>query len=278
MKYIITIIGIMLGSISGSADVFAQTITFAPVREGDRFVRVDVVVSSTESINAIEGVVHSSRAPEAVITGNSLIPFWIQSPDITGNHISFSGIIPGGFSGSGTVFSFLIPFGKETMISFDSGQVFKNDGLGTSIILSGKTVTLSKEVQENLFTVESVLDTSAPEPFIPEFITDASVLNNRFGISFATQDKQSGVAYYQIKRYPYTFLRPFIPWKKTQETFIPLSRLYRFMHIEIRAVDRAENIRTVTMSRTQKFSFYEFIVLIIVSGILIIIIARKVYK
>lgn len=274
MKYFIFIIGIFFTSISGSTDVFAQTITFAPVRESDKYIRVDVIVSSQEVINAIEGVVTSSRMPQSVITGNSLVPFWIQSPDIMGNKISFSGIIPGGFSGSGTVFSFLVPSGKNIEFSFDSGQVFKNDGLGTPISLSGEKLTLSPELQKNLFTVVSSIDIDAPEAFTPELITDPKVLNNRFGISFATQDKQSGVDYYQIKRYPYKFLRSVTPWKKTKENFIPLSRFYRYMYIEIQAVDRADNIRTVTVPRTLSVRWYEIVVLISMSGILVLVIVR----
>lgn len=81
--------------------VFASAITLEPSTQslgvGDEFTVQVVLANESESINAVSGDIvfdDTTLSAERVLSANSIIPVWIDAPAISGNAVTFSGIIP----------------------------------------------------------------------------------------------------------------------------------------------------------------------------------------
>ena len=150
------------------------------------------VDTGTEDVNALEGtlVLPESMRLNEIQTGNSIILFWITTPEQVGNTITFAGMTPGGFMGAYPIFTISGEFGAQDLekARFESINALKNDGSGTSVPV---TVTLSP--------VELKGDTEPPEDFTPVIASDQALFGGKHFLVFATQDKGSGVAHYEVR-------------------------------------------------------------------------------
>lgn len=197
-----------------------------------------IVDTGNISINALEATIHMPEgvSVEKVYDGNSVILFWIKAPvyDSQSQAISFSGITPGGFSGERMVLSFSGELTVEDLSHFTFSEVraLKNDGLGESVAV--RLFVQPTEIAE---------DRTPPEPFKPIISSSSDVFDGQRFLSFATQDKGTGIEHYE---YVTTWL--FFPrdsdWLETKSP-IALSRTMLFKKIYIRAVDKSGNYREV---------------------------------
>lgn len=127
--------------------VYAASLSISPPNEtlevGDR-VTVKVMVSGSESINAVSGEVSIPTnlfSIESVSKFGSVLNFWVSEPTFSNSsgRVNFEGVALGGFqggSGSVVTISLRAKAVGEGKISFVSGQVLANDGQGTNVTQS----------------------------------------------------------------------------------------------------------------------------------------------
>lgn len=198
-----------------------------------------------ETVNAIEGLVFipENLMIDNVYTGNSSILFWIVSPKYSKESgITFAGFTPGGFKGVQSLFSFSGEFSNKELASIlpDKIVALRNDGLGTTVPV--KVRIARSEIKE---------DMSPPEPF--EIIVSSSpdVFSNRYFLSFATQDKGTGV-----RRYEYSSVWLVPLWNTWHEAELPLmlTREMLFKRVYVRALDGAGNYRTQSVAGPYRYA------------------------
>ncbi len=150
-------------------------------------------------LNAIEGTITVADNVTDVYDTSSVVAFWTTTPSITNGTIAFSGIIPGGFQGTGILFWLVhdsTSIGEAAQI--DSFTALRNDGLGTkdklSIEANGR---LSAGAME---TVSIADDETPPESFSVTIIAIADDSGTtRYAASFATRDNETGVDHYEVQ-------------------------------------------------------------------------------
>lgn len=246
----------------------------------DKF-KVEVILDSKEAINALEGELVFAgdyASLEAVSDGNSIINFWIQRPQTTAdNRLEFAGIIPGGFKGGkGNLFTMIFKSkyplnGGEKIPSFIVAKKirgFVNDGQPSAIKLVFSPIELAMPAEA---VEEKPKDYTPPENFTPAIGRDPLMFAGKYFLVFGTQDKDSGVNYYEVKEGDQSFGRAESPYLLENQLLTGL--------IFVRAVDYAGNIRQAAV-RPLRYSFpYKifFIVLIalVILGYLLLKQARK---
>jgi hypothetical protein len=143
-----------LSAVAASLSISPQSGTF---EVGDK-VTARVMVSSSESINAISGQVSFPAAifnVESVSKAGSILNFWVSEPDFSAGvgTLQFEGVALNGFQGgTGTVISVVLRAVKvgSGNISFKSGKVLANDGQGSDVTGSLTGATLSVEAKKEV--------------------------------------------------------------------------------------------------------------------------------
>jgi len=230
------------------------------------------------------------------LDGNSILTF-IDKPQLSQEGIiSFSGIIPGGYSGRlpgdpgesnllGTiVFQALKTPHKQTTIKIlNNSQLLINEGqYAINPIFSSLDINIYP--QEVVFNPLNELeqtqeaDRIPPEEFHPEIIE----INNQNYLIFNTQDKQSGIDHYEIvflKPNIFGLLRPIDSIKNATSPY-PLSETDLKYSFEVKAIDKNGNIRIARVSPLIVMPWYQkyLIWVIIISVPLIIFIAFIISK
>lgn len=132
---------------------------------GDR-ITARVVVSSDTSVNAVSGTLTlptSLFTIESVSKTNSVIDFWVTEPSFSQSQgtISFEGVKLSGFTGDKTIvtISLIAKTSGDGLISFKSGQVLANDGVGTDVTKSKSGATYS--------VVPAAIKITEPAPATP---------------------------------------------------------------------------------------------------------------
>lgn len=214
----------------------------------DKF-KVEVILDSEESINALEGelvFLNDFADLESVSDGNSVINFWIERPRMTtDDRLEFAGIIPGGFKGGKSslftmIFKSKYPLnGGEKIPSFivvKKIRAFINDGQPSAAKLAFAPIELVMPSE----AVEAKLkDYIPPENFTPEIGRDPLMFTGKYFLVFATQDKDSGINYYEVKEGGRSFGRAESPYLLENQLLTE--------RILVRAVDYAGNIREVAV-------------------------------
>ncbi|MEZ4210653.1 MAG: hypothetical protein R3B38_03025 [Patescibacteria group bacterium] len=159
-----------------------------------------------KEINAIDGrlTLSGNGRIEDMRIGGSVVGIWVQQGVSTnGKTLEFAGAIPGGFTGSGLLFSVEYRAQGTGLLSFglEGVRTLLNDGLGTkdSVTVSGVTVRVSPATAPTDETQPEKADTTKPESFTVKLIQDESVFDGKWHIVFNATDGQSGVDHYEIK-------------------------------------------------------------------------------
>jgi hypothetical protein len=238
-------------------------------------VRVSIILDSAIPTNAFSGTLSytNNLEPIALSDGNSIINMWITHPVIsTGAPITFAGITPGGFSGSGgTLFSVLFrakAIGKAN-ISLGDIEVLRNDGVGGRELVRSEQLVLSIGSKSSGGYTEPI-DRTPPESFTAYLGNDSQLFDGRNYLVFTTVDKSSGVDRYVVaeSRLP-SFLFSIFPLLWTTARVSPYvivdqnltSTLY------VKAFDRSGNERLSVFPPQHLFTTYEkmaFLVILIV--------------
>jgi len=166
--------------------------------------------TDNEEINAIEGKIifpQDLLEIKKINDGNSIINFWIEKPkSASEGQIAFSGIVPGGYNDSkGLIFSitFLTKKGGGGAIEFSGVKTLRNDGKGTEVPLtiSNFQFLISNPpagIPVPQITTPKTEDRNPSEAFTPQIAANPTIFNGKWFLVFATQDKGSGIDYYQV--------------------------------------------------------------------------------
>lgn len=237
---------------------------------------IRVNVEHNESINAIEGYV---EFPNDILkvkdfsTGNSILTF-IEKPKIDYGKglISFTGIIPGGYSGMipgdpgksnllGKIIFQAVSSGSAQIVFKDNSQALLSDGKGTPAKLITKGVIIEVELpkEEPLrdeWKEELEKDKIPPEDFIPEIIK----INDKYYLAFSTKDKNSGIDHYEIFEEDISRTTGKLFWG---QNWIERGSPYLLKDqsltsaIEIKAIDKAGNEKIVKLPAAYSLSWYK---------------------
>ncbi len=139
-KIILTVISLCV--LLPRAVLGAQFIASSSAKElhmGDQFEVSIVLDTQGENANAFGGTITYPAGlleVKEIRTGNSLVNFWVDAPTSTPDGIVFSGITAGGYTGrSGSILSLVFSAINtgEGSIGMKSGQLLRNDGVGSPI-------------------------------------------------------------------------------------------------------------------------------------------------
>ena len=164
-------------------------------------IRID---TEDESLNAFGGTL---RFPADLVEikeirdGGSIITAWLEQPrEGEWGTVSFSGITPGGYRGSGTLFSVVFTAQEEGtgLFSWEDLAVFLSDGTGKPATVSGVATSFSVSAKAKDGQLELSEDTVAPEEFTAVIAQSDDAFEGKPFLVFATQDKGSGIARYEV--------------------------------------------------------------------------------
>lgn len=212
---------------------------------------LSVILVSDENINAFEGVIKIdplAATIERVRNANSLVSFWIESPETDeSGAVRFSGIVPGGEMGPLPLFVIDIK-----NISFDAGSVtgtaavFAHDGKGTK-----ESAAVMYVVSDISVPVSSQEDTTPPDSLILLIERDKNLFDGDATLIFSAQDDTSGIAYYEVQEHDARVPEP-EGWERAESPH-RLLRQSRSGYVSVKAVDYAGNVRIETVSLTSAF-------------------------
>ena len=246
-------------------------------------IKVDVYLDSeNQTINTISAdiTIRGIRNPSIdIIDGNSSILFWIDKPSFKKDtsSISFSGITPGGLNDNKIfLFSILVTNQEPNdTLSFSLSQshILLHDGNGTKITtrLIPKNVFVSPDSNFSQST-QNPIDSEPPEDFTPKIVEDENLFEGQKTLLFATQDKGTGLDYFEVKE------GYFSTYRKAESPYL-LQHQNSWKTIFVRAIDRSGNERLAVI-HPQKNIFVEnfiliFSILIVIVIIAIIVIRRR---
>ncbi len=235
--------------------VFAEPVTVS-VQPGAQAI-FSVFLRVPDAINALEGrLVFPKDLLEVkqIREGNSFLNFWIEKPTLSDQTVTFSGIVPGGFSGPrGLVLTFVVSglhTGKGTIV-FQQGKAFYHDGLGTDVALANFSLPAEVSSQAKAVDVQSILaDQDVPEPFTIQLSRDTNLNDGAWTAVFATQDKGSGIDHYAVfeskEQVDPKTIDP-RSWVVSDGTYL-LQDQTRKNFVYVRAIDRSGNERLAVLS------------------------------
>ncbi len=226
---------------------------------GDSFQVVVNLDAGANSVNTISGKISVPTDYFDISSlryGTSIVTLWVEKPavDSSAGQITFTGGIPGGFnSRTGQVLSFVLKAKKvgTATLSLSDAKVLLNDGQGTelkNLNLPPLSVSISKALtaptpgkispEPQVYTPP--VDNTPPEAFIPLVSRHPSIGDNSYFVSFSAVDKDSGIAYYQVKETPW--LLPFgaEDWVRADSPYILKYQLWP-TEVTVRAFDQQGN-------------------------------------
>ncbi len=226
------------------------------VVQNEQFV-VDIVVNSAEPLNAIEGQLVFPMDAVTVVDirdGNSIINFWVDKPHLAQSGVvAFSGITPGGFSGTNNIILSVVFEAKSSGVASLSLQkitALKNDGLGTKAILDSRAVHISIGPGDSVSRKEVLKDTESPEDFNPVITSDPTIFNGTYFLVFATQDKGSGINRYAVREGEWG-------WYRNAESPHLLKHQQLNKNIYVKAIDKAGNARVTIVEPQNSIPWWE---------------------
>lgn len=213
---------------------------------------VQVVLNAEdESINTIGGTIVIPQRLfeiEHIHDGGSVVSLWIEQPESKKGAVSFAGAIPGGYRGEeGLLFTMQLKALAEGngIIQAEDVQAFLSDGLGTKLVGRGLDEHIVIETGE-IADEETLKDGVPPEAFTPLVITDPDVFGGSYIVVFATQDKGSGTAYFEIQENGNPRPSPEL-WRQESSPYV-LHDQALSSYIHVKAVDNMGNVRIATIS------------------------------
>ena len=304
MKKIIFLFFIFCFLISGSAlaaEIYLESSQpeYAPNETFALDIRLNV--TPPENVTAIEGEIkynnHDLKAID-FLKGNSILTY-VDEPKINQEEgiVTFSGIIPGGYTGrlpgdpgesnllGKIMFQAQKTINPQTSIYFlNNSRVLLDEGKEAKTNLVFKPLDIQISSQEvvlnplNEWEKAKEEDKIPPEEFKPEIVK----IDEKYFLVFNTQDKQSGIDHYEIVTLRKTILGQLVSisdFKKGESPY-PLNEADLNKIIEIKAIDKAGNEKIATLYPQTKIKWYKNYWLwgIIVMGIIIIYVGWRILR
>ena len=282
-----------LAFVAGSAFAArAQAATYsfgtssAVVHMGEE-IAVDVMVDPDgQNINTVSATI--DLPPNLSYVGqddsSSIVGLWVDEPtyDPETDTFSFSGIIPGGFSGlidpfaadgatksGGTVIRLLFKgssVGAGTL-SYEAADAYLSDGLGTETAVDSKTLSLVIDTIIGQALPPPTDDIDPPLPFTPILERDYLLDDGKYVAIFNTEDKGSGMDHYEIKEGKSAWVLATSPYILKDQTVSG--------DVVIKAVDRAGNAEYETIPALRHFSFFDAGIILGVLLVLFLVTRRR---
>lgn len=193
---------------------------------------ISVYLDPTANVNAVEGVL---KLPEGSVvkevrTGGSVVQYWLETPFVQDGSIPFSGMIPGGFSGTlgtddgaGLVLSVVLE-GSAEGATLTGGAVYQHDGSGTRLAVADSAVS-----------ADGVEASPEEDGTAPEWARAIRLREDgRTFLILSGVDKGSGIAYFEVAEGFGAFVRTSNPYELTDAHGLTFAR--------VRVVDNAKNI------------------------------------
>jgi hypothetical protein len=280
-QFIIFIFSVSFLAVISPFSVYASEIIFQSPSQslgvGDQFSVPIVLSSDGEDLNAISGDVtwnDDTLSAVNVLSANSIVSSWIEAPQISGNSVSFSGIMPGGYQSvfdpvlqkdnPGLVATIIFQVKKAGVgkIEFTDAHLFENDGLGTEASVQDNPLTVSFGALGSGLTVSTINDTNPPEAFTPILANDPNIYNGKTVVIFSTADKETGIDHYEVKEGNSDWIQAESPF------LLPDQRFHGTVYVK--AVDLAGNYRIGRVELTQKTPAWIFFVPVLIILLIII--------
>ena len=283
----IAVISILIGLILCPAFALAADVVILPEQKSvianAEFVTDITINTGGESINAFSGTI---TFPTDLITlkevrlGSSIINYWIDKPLLNETEITFAGMTPGGFTGDhGLLFSLIFTATHEGQgtIKINNPEFLKNDGFGSAanLAVGHSAITILPPDQRRSIKIPPIPDEQPPAAFAPIIDRSPALHNNAWVIFFSTQDKESGINYYEVQEKTNGLPTFFTPWQRVESPYL-LKDQSVSNGLNIRAVDLAGNIRTVHVPALFPEAWYLNLTnWFILVGIAVILVALK---
>lgn len=238
--------------------------------------RVEIFLDSPENVNALEGVIKfptETLEVKDVNDGNSIVSFWITRPKAENGEISFAGAIPGGYPAfNGKLFSieFLAKKTGKATIGIQNAQALLNDGKGTPAQLSLKTLVVNVSSKPTGAMTTEIQDITLPESFKPIIAKDPNLFDGKYFVSFSTQDKGSGIDYYEVVEGRGFFQPNPENWQRGDSPQVLRDQELRSW-IFVKAVDKKGNERLAVLPPIN-IPIYQKLLTILIGPIVIVII------
>jgi len=262
-------VGILAVSfLSFAAPARAATLSFDPqdhtVGMATPF-EVGLRLDAGASVNtvSITLVFPPNLTPVDVSDGNSIINFWVDKPTYSeaNRTLTFSGIIPGGYTGTGgrlILLKLKASAPGSATLTADAGRsvIYLNtpDAVADTFIV--RPFTLSVETgKENM--PNQIPDNAPPEAFLPSLVRIPDELGKeQIAVVFATQDKGSGISQYEVRETPSdAWFADDQGWQVAQSPYVLRDQDLRSV-IEVRATDKEGNARIETIATPYPIPWY----------------------
>lgn len=266
--------------LASASSISVSNQSTSTLNQGDE-VRLDVFLNTEgDTINTVMGKLSIPRdvfEVKEVLNGNSAVTLWVEAPNTddlsnTGSS-TFAGIIPGGYrSERGYLFSIILKTrvaGKAT-IKLDDLNVIQNTADAKLERLANSNLQLGISREVGTYVISATTDEIAPENFRPLIAQDKDMFDGKYFAIFVTQDKGSGVDYFEVKEGR---------WGKYERGESPyiLKNQNADSVLYIKAVDKAGNSRTVSIYGPEYKPWYERqAVLIILMFVFLAVVWRSV--
>lgn len=279
-RFIALLAGLLMAMPASAALLFSEPrqIEITP----DQTFEVGVFLDTqNDDINAIEGEIEFPQdllELREIRDGNSIINFWVDRPVLGPSPMRFSGIIPGGYRfPKGLVLSLVFQSKKNGSgtIRIENAHTLRNDGQGTEtpLTLAISSFIISEQPQFPPPAVMPIVDNTPPETFQPELSSDFAIFSGKLFLSFATQDKGTGIDHYEVRE---MFAWGMGSWVRAESPYVLIGQNASFP-VEVKAVDRTGNSRisrTVQLKRSP--SANELIALgVLLAMALMLVLIRK---
>lgn len=195
---------------ASAARAATLTIAASPSAALGQSFLVNVVLDTQgDDVNALQGEIvfpPNLFTLKDINDGSSPISLWIEPPHETASGtIVFSGIIPGGFTGSASsvVSAALVPIANGIgSVDIQNAQLLRNDGNGSMIALTtaGQAIGVGSSISTP--SAELFPSSTTPQTFIPIVAQDPDIYGGAYFLVFSTTDKGSGIDHYEVLEVP----------------------------------------------------------------------------
>jgi len=291
MKYILFLFILVAPVPVLAAEIFFGTHT-KEIGLGQQF-EVGVLLNTQgQEVNAIGGkILFPADALElkVIYDGGSIVNFWVQKPALRQQgEIDFSGVTPGGIEDSnGFLFSlvFLTKAVESVILSTEEELILLNDGKGSVVTIQRAPATLRiiKTATEEEFVL--LIDTEAPESFIPKIARDPNIFGGKWFVVFATQDKTSGIESYsvlettRVQRQENTdevVPRRGLSWFTAESPYLLEDQKLQ-SYVFVRALDKAGNERIAVLLPQNPKQWYENPMVFSILGLILLVLLSMLY-
>lgn len=249
-----------------------------------------VLDAEGQNINALGARVAwpSDLEIQSILTAESIVSLWPERPHYDGESLIFSGVMPGGYSGSysnagskllpGTVMSLVVRAKQvsESMIKFTELSAYPNDGSGQALSLEKPELKVSaygNPVTETGKAAAIKNDKTPPQDLVASIERSPDVADNQWFVAFAARDQESGIANFYISESKSSELGA--DWLPVGSPFV-LTDQSRTKYILIKAVDLNGNESLITLppllSEVPSLSGKTGLIKVVISAILLVVI------